>query len=401
MSYSWKKTKHKGLRYREHPTRKHGIQKDRFYQYRHMVNGKRVEDSFGWMSQGWNESKCIIEMAKIQQSKMTGDGPTSLRESRKKSAEKKRQLERDQMTVNNVWQEYEKIACDKKSFPREKSIYRKWIEPYIGFRKLSEVAAIHLERIKKEMVNASLAPRTIHYALAIIRQLFNFSIKHDFFSSENPIRKVSMPKFDNRRMRFLTHDEAQELLQEIIKKSKQTHDMTLLSLHTGMRAGEIFSLTWDCVDLKGGLIILRNTKNIRTRFAYMTDAVYSMFSNMDRGEPSALVFPNRNGQKIVQISETFNRAVEKLGFNDNIADRRFKVTFHTCRHSFASWLVESGADLYSVKELLGHSDFSMTSRYAHLGRNVLQGAVKRMEEKIKNPSCNSAHPPEERKRNLI
>jgi integrase len=168
-----------------------------------------------------------------------------------------------------------------------------------------------------------------------------------------------------------------------------------------MRAGEIFSLTWDCVDLKGGLIILRNTKNIRTRFAYMTDAVYSMFSNMDRGEPNALVFPNRNGQKIVQISETFNRAVEKLGFNDNIADRRFKVTFHTCRHSFASWLVESGADLYSVKELLGHSDFSMTSRYAHLGRNVLQGAVKRMEEKIKNPSCNSAHPPEERKHNLI
>jgi site-specific recombinase XerD len=68
--------------------------------------------------------------------------------------------------------------------------------------------------------------------------------------------------------------------------------------------------------------------------------------------------------------------------NEGIEDRRFKVTFHTCRHSFASRLVESGEDLYVVKELLGHSDFKMTSRYAHLGENTLQNAIKRLETTI-------------------
>jgi|APMed6443717190_1056831.scaffolds.fasta_scaffold28828_1 site-specific recombinase XerD len=383
MGYLWIKTKHLGLRYREHPTRKHGIQKDRFYQFRHMVNGNRIEESFGWMTQGWNEAKCILEMAKIQQAKKTGVGPASLREQREKAAIKRKEIELEQMTVNNAWERYEKISTHKKAFSREKSIYEKWIAPSIGTKRLSEVAAIHLEQIKQEMDDAVLAPRTIQYSLAIIRQLFNFAIKHDLISSENPVSKVYMPKFDNRRMRFLTHEEAEQLLKEILKKSKQTHDMTLLSLHTGMRAGEIFSLTWDCIDLTGGLIMLRNTKSTLTRFAYMTDAVRKMFNSMEQGGVNDLVFPDRTGKKIVQISDSFNRSVKKLGFNDNIIDRRFKITFHSCRHSFASWLVESGADLYSVKELLGHSDFSMTSRYAHLGKNTLQNAVRTMEMQMK------------------
>lgn len=393
MGYQWIKTKHIGLRYREHHIRKHGVQKDRFYQFRHIVDGNRIEESFGWTSQGWNESKCIVEIAKIQQAKKTGTGPTSLKEQREKAAFERNQIELKQMTVNNAWEHYEKTASFKKAFPREESIYAKWIAPHIGTLRLSEVGAIHLEQIKKEMFEALLAPRTIQYSLAIIRQLFNFAIKHDLISCENPVSKVSMPKFDNRRMRFLTQNEAEQLLEEILKKSKQTHDITLLSLHTGMRAGEIFSLTWDCVDLVNGLIMLRNTKNTRTRFAYMTDAVQKMFNETEKGEPNALVFPDRTGKKIVQISDTFNRAVQKLGFNDNITDRRFKISFHSCRHSFASWLVESGADLYSVKELLGHSDFSMTSRYAHLGENALQGAVRRMEMQMKHTtSCTEMIP---------
>jgi site-specific recombinase XerD len=52
------------------------------------------------------------------------------------------------------------------------------------------------------------------------------------------------------------------------------------------------------------------------------------------------------------MSNAFNRAVDKLKLNEGIEDRRFKVTFHTCRHSFASRLVESGEDLYVVKELV-------------------------------------------------
>jgi len=387
MAYKWIQTKHTGLRYREHPYRKHGIQKDRFYQYRHMADGKRVEDSFGWQSKGWTEAKCIIEIAKIQQAKVTGIGPATLKDQRQIATDERKQIEREKSTVADAWESYLKIASAKKAWTREESVYRLWIAPTIGKRRLSSVAAIHLERIKKLMADEGLSPRTIQYALAITRQIFNHAKKHDLFNSDNPVGKVSMPKFDNRRMRFLTHDEADQLLKELLTRSKQTHDMTFLSLYTGMRAGEVFSLTWADVDTSAGIITLRNTKNSKTRFAFMTDKVKSMFSSKPTDNSNNLVFPDRNGKQIVQISEAFNRAVAKLGFNEGVTDRRFKVTFHTCRHTFASWLVESGADLYAVKELLGHSDFKMTSRYAHLGQNTLQAAVRKMESMIRAASA--------------
>lgn len=382
--FKWFTTKHKGLRYREHETRKHGVRKDRFYQYRMMTNGKRVQESFGWLSEGWTEEKCLVEIAKLKQARVTGEGPSTLKEKRAASAIKRKTQERDQTTFNDVWGKYlQQAKADRgeKSLIREESMFRLWIQPIIGTRPLKSIAPIHLEKIKSVMAKENKAPRTIQYTLAIIRQVFNFAKNHDLFTGDNPTNKVKKPKFDNKRTRFLSHDEAEALLNEIKKKSHKTHDMTLLSLQTGMRAGEIFSLTWGDIDFDRGIIILRNTKNGRTRPAFMTEQI----KNMLRGrqpqhlEPDSLVFPGRGGVKIKQISDTFNRAVSMLGFNQGISDTRQKVVFHTLRHTFASWLVENGTDLYTVKELLGQSDFKMASRYAHLGENSLQAAVKSLE----------------------
>jgi integrase len=149
-----------------------------------------------------------------------------------------------------------------------------------------------------------------------------------------------------------------------------------------MRAGEIFSLTWGAVDFANGVLALKNTKNGRTRAAYLTEEAKKMLQvrQPESPEPDQLVFPNRNGDKIVQVSNSFGRAVDKLKLNQGITDPRDKVVFHTLRHTFASWLVMAGTDLYVVKELLGHRDFKMTSRYAHLGQNPLQAAVRRFEK---------------------
>ena len=91
-----------------------------------------------------------------------------------------------------------------------------------------------------------------------------------------------------------------------------------------------------------------------------------------RTGPSDLVFKNRKGEKIKEISNAFSRTVNELGFNDDIEDKRYKVCFHTLRHTFASWLVEGGTDLYAVQKPMGHSTISMTERYAHLSNGTLQ-----------------------------
>jgi site-specific recombinase XerD len=115
----------------------------------------------------------------------------------------------------------------------------------------------------------------------------------------------------------------------------------------------------------------------------MTHAVKERLKTKKTGEKEDLVFPGKGGVEISSISDTFERVIKDLGFNTGVTDRRQKVVFHTLRHTYASWLVESGVDLYTVKNLLGHSTLSMTERYSHLGNNTLQNAVKVFEGSLR------------------
>jgi len=159
--------------------------------------------------------------------------------------------------------------------------------------------------------------------------------------------------------------------------------MALVSLHCGLRAGEIFSLTLGDLDFENGTMFLRDTKKRRIRTAFMTEEAKKILQAKAGGEREDLVFPGRDGIKISSISDTFERIVRDLGFNTGITDRRHKVVFHTLRHTYASWLIESGVDLYTVKKLMGHSTIAMTERYSHLGNNTLQNAVKGFERYLK------------------
>ena len=83
-----------------------------------------------------------------------------------------------------------------------------------------------------------------------------------------------------------------------------------------------------------------------------------------------------------QIPDSFMKAVNKIKLNDSIEDSKLKVVFHTCRHSFASWLVADGTDLFRVRELMGHKSIAMTARYSHLAPDTLRKAVKSMESSM-------------------
>jgi integrase len=239
------------------------------------------------------------------------------------------------------------------------------------------------------MADAGKAPRSIQYALAVVRQVFNHAIKNEVYSGDNPARKVTKPKVDNRRIRFLTHREADLLLANLMARSQQLHDIALLSLHCGLRAGEIFDLTWGCVNFTNGSIILLNTKSGKNRTVYMTHEVRGMLSAKNPRKPTDLVFTGRTKDKIKEISNAFNRAIDELGLNIGIEDPRLKAYFHSLRHTYASWLVQRGVDLYTVKELMGHSTLAMTERYSHLRKENLTNAVKIFEEGLRSAEVRS------------
>jgi integrase len=253
---------------------------------------------------------------------------------------------------------------------------------------MKDITAFHLEKLKKTMADKKQSPRSVEYALSVVRQVFNTARRLGAFEGENPTANVKFPKPDNGRMRFLTRGEADKLLKALKARSDDVHDMALLSLHAGLRFGEIASLTWQNVDLERGVLTIRDAK-AGSRYAFLTEQAAEMFKARERArdeenssegkqkrekKPSDYVFEGRK-VKLDRISITFKRTVDDLKLNDGIDDPRLQICFHSCRHSYASWLIEQGADLYTVQKLLGHKTNVMTQRYAHLSENRLRDAA--------------------------
>ena len=387
------KSKFPGVRYREHPSRKHGIKPDRYFFVRYKLNGKDKEEGLGWASEGWTETKAAGRLAELKENQRLGQGPQTLADKRQIAKEKATReaaeralLEQEAVTFGSIFEgpylEHSRQNKKHNSVVTERGLFRQWIGPIIGSVPLKDVSPFHLERIKKDMADAGRAPRTIHYALCVVRQVFNFAREHDLTSCLSPTSKVKPPRTDNRRLRFLNHEEAGQLLDYLKERSPNLHDMALLSLHCGLRAGEVFNLAWGDVDFGRGLLALRDTKSGRNRIAYMTADVRAMLEAKEKGSHGDMVFPGRGGVKRSWVSNAFERAIKELGFNEGVNDSRQKVVFHTLRHTFASWLVEQGTDLYSVKELMGHSTLSMTERYSHLAPDTLRRAIKNLEKGI-------------------
>jgi integrase len=380
----YKSTNYPGVRYREHKTRKHGIKPDQYFFIRYQKDGKRKEEGVGWASEGWTPSKVALKLAELKAAASTGEGESRLSDARAKAEAEKQQEqarreqeEKDNMPLSIYFDDiyYPAISQEKKqsAYVREESLFRLWIKPIIGTKPFKDISTFDLERLKKTMQKANRAPRSVEYALTTLGQIFRQAERLGYFQGDIPTTKIKKPKYDNKRVRFLSHDEAHHLLKILQIKSQETYEMALLSLHCGLRAGELFALAWKDIDLEHGLITLLDTKNkSKNRVVSMTVDVKAFLMAKDQDSKQDLIFPDRKNAGIrKKISKSFPRSVTEAGLNEGIEDRRQRVTFHTLRHTFASWLVMEGISLYDVKELLGHTTLTMTERYAHLapGRN--------------------------------
>lgn len=396
----WKKSEFPGVRFYEHETRKHGVRRDRNFYIRYKWQGKTIEEAAGWSTQG-NTARSVYDLlSELKRNQKAGTPPFTLAEKRELAEQARLEAEAARLeaeeaaqaeaalnvTWGEVWPRYiEHSEANKKpnTVRTEKLFEGHWIRPVITSKTpLRSVSPFHLEKIKNRMLKDGKAPRSVEYTLALIRQVFNYCSLNSLFHGDNPVAKsrVRAPRFDNRRLRYLSKDEADRLLGRLSEKSQDVHDICLLSLHSGARAGEIFGLTWGDVDLDRSMLTLRDTKNGETRKAFVTAQAVEMLRNRRPAAavPSDLVFPGQGGKQIKAISKTFERTVDELGLNEGLSDPRDHVVFHSLRHSFASLLVENGTPLFTVKELLGHKDIRMTARYSHLGENTMLDAAKRL-----------------------
>jgi len=390
----WIKTNFPGIRYREHQTRRHGKLKDRYFTLRLKINGKDKEEALGWASEGWTATASYDRLKELKQNIKDAKGPRTLAEKRaiedqRKEAELAAQKQAEKECVifgqyfENTYFPTSKIGKKQGTARKEMEHFNCWIKPIIGKTPLKDVKPFAIEKIKKNILTAGNTPRSLQYVFATIRQAWNMARRDGLVTGDSPTKLVKVPKVDNRRVRFLSLIESKNLLNALQARDIVTYNMALLSLHTGLRFGEIAALKWGHIDTDRGLITVMDTKGGEGRAAFMTAKVKAMFKAMKRREPEDYVFTKMNGGSLKEPPKAFPEVVRDLGFNNGIEDRRQRVYFHTCRHTFASWHAEAGTDLYTLKELMGHSVIAMTERYAHLSNGTLHNATKTLEKAIK------------------
>lgn len=385
MAEKMKSCKIKGIRYREHPTRKKGKIPDKYYIIRYSINGKEKQEGIGWLTEGWTEQKANEILCELKQNQRTGEGPQTLAEKREllqKKAEEENAKKQEEaikgITFKEVFEKYiNSNITDKKEYSIKNEIMyaNNWIYPMMGDLPLQSIKPELLENLKKKMLEKGRSERTVEFTLGLIRHVFNFAIKRDLFNHDNPVSKIKLPRRDNKRIRFLTRDEAELLLSELGKRSHQWSDIALVSLYAGLRASEIFKLQWSDLYFDTDRIFVKDRKNFNNGMMPMHPKLKEMFLRRRERSSEGHVFQSTNGTQIQEVSDTYTRVVDSLGFNRGLDDPRQKVVFHTLRHTYASWLVMNGVDLYTVQRMMGHKEISMTQRYAHLAPDILDKAV--------------------------
>ena len=362
-------TNREGVYYRESKKRKHNNTPDRTYCYMVWDHGKKRYVNVGRASQNETEDTAykarIAALAKIHKDEQIDSF----------SDKKKHTFER----IVTSYMEWKK--AEGKHTAEDWSRYNKHLKAELGSMPIAQIAK-KADSLKIKLLE-TLAPSSVKKIFILARAAINYSKRKGIFNGSNPFERqanFTMPCEDNKAERFLSKEEADNLLEELARRSQQLHDMAFISLYTGMRATEIFGLRGSDLDKNSGTVIVTAKGGKREA----VDTLPQIFAVLLRYQtkPGTLLFQNRKGNRYRGTPDTFGRAVDSLGFNDSgnftlnkkgkqvpvkISDARHRVRFHTLRHTFSSWLAQSGqVDIYELKELLRHRRIETTLRYVHL-----------------------------------
>ena len=207
-------------------------------------------------------------------------------------------------------------------------------------------------------------PGTVAKEISVLKHSLRLAVEWGLLH-QNAASGARLPKMLPGRTRYLLPGELKAALE--IAPVWLRAPMAFAAC-TGVRRGEMLSLRWMDVDQPNRRLYLRETKNGALRVLPVSDAALQVLGSLHQGASKDRVFAGVDAGK---LSVYTKRVFKKL----NILD----ASFHTLRHTAASWLVQNGVDLYAVGHLLGHKTPRMTQRYAHLSPEYMAGAVGKLD----------------------
>jgi site-specific recombinase XerD len=260
----------------------------------------------------------------------------------------------EKVTFDEIAQDFLNYSQNNKVSYNRDIILVKNLVKFFGGKRLAEISPILIEQYKGKRLREGKMPATVNREVACLKCMFNWAIKNDK-AAENPVRRVKLLNEDNTRTRYLSPDEMKRLLDACSECMKR---IVICALLTGMRKSEIISLEWDDLNIAHGTILVKHTKTRKMREIPISRPLEKVILECHNDMDGIHVFCNEKGRAYRKIDTLFESIVKRANIQD--------FTFHDLRHTAASYMVMSGIDLATVKEILGHQKIDMTLRYAHL-----------------------------------
>lgn len=282
----------------------------------------------------------------------------------------------------------------QKSIDRVKSVWEKYLN-----KRISEISAHDVGKFGDKRINAGVAPATVNRDVAALSGVLSHWVKANKGAVHPLAGLEARDVSDDETIRYLTPDESKrlrqaladrdalaaterasankwradrgkELMPEINGYCDHITPMVLLSLNTGMRQGELFSLAWESVDLslKTITVLASHSKGNKTRVIPLNGEAHAVLTTIKPDLAKGFVFKSPvTGGRFNNVKKAWAEITKAAGVPD--------LRWHDLRHDFASQLVMKGAPLFTVQKLMGHANSRMTQRYAKLAPSTLADAV--------------------------
>ena len=240
-----------------------------------------------------------------------------------------------------------------------------------------------LRKVKKDMIGDYLmsltrqgkSPATVTRCTASIKSFYNFMTKNGHMKV-NPAKSVAAMKVERKYPQILTSKEVELFLDQpkcVDEKGFRDHAMLELLYATGIRVSELIGLDVSDVNLSIGFVRCRNKGKERSIPLYhgavkaLQDYIFNIRPRLVSSEEETALFVNMNGERMIR--QGFWKIIK---YYQEKAKIKKDITPHTLRHSFAAHLLENGADLRSIQEMLGHADISSTQVYSHVVKKQIK-----------------------------
>ena len=193
---------------------------------------------------------------------------------------------------------------------------------------------------------------------AAISVVFSYACR-EYDLPDNPVRHIRSLTESRGRTRYLSDDERSRLF-EVVRRSNwdKLYLLVLLAITTGARKSELTNLKWSDVDFDRQIAYISTTKNGEPKVLPLTEAAVTELKQFSK-QDNSLVFDSvvKPGRAYC-FTKPWKKALNEAGIED--------FTFHSLRHTCASYLAMNGASLLEIADVLGHKQIQMTKRYAHL-----------------------------------